>query len=186
VRIFSSSWVALVESTKISQEFVGLLLQVQPRIYAYIRAQIIIRADAEDVFQETVMALWSDYDSFQPESSFLAWAYGFARNKVLHYQRRCVRQKRLFSEEAVRQIASEAEAMAEELGSVQDALRSCLTKLRPADREVVQRCYGTDMTVATVAAQLGRSVNTIKSILKRCRQSLYDCIRRTLSREEQG
>jgi RNA polymerase sigma-70 factor (ECF subfamily) len=175
----------VVELTRVSQEFVGLLLQVQPRIYAYIRAQIPIRADAEDVFQETVMALWSDFAAFQPDGSFLAWAYGFARNKVLHYQRTYARQKRLFSEEAVRQIASEAEAMAEELGSVQDALRNCLTKLRPEDREVVQRCYGTDMTVATVATQLGRSVNTIKSVLKRCRRALYDCIRRTLSREEQ-
>jgi RNA polymerase sigma-70 factor, ECF subfamily len=175
----------VVESTRISQEFVGLLLQVQPRIYAYIRAQIPLRADAEDVFQETVMALWSEYSAFQADGSFLAWAYGFARNKVLHYQRRYARQRRLFSEEAVRQIASEAEAMAEELGSVQDALRNCLTKLRPEDREVVQRCYGTEMTVATVATQLGRSVNTIKSVLKRCRRALYDCIRRTLSREEQ-
>ena len=174
-----------MESTRISQEFVGLLLQVQPRIYAYIRAQIPLRADAEDVFQETVMALWSEYSAFQADGSFLAWAYGFARNKVLHYQRRYARQRRLFSEEAVRQIASEAEAMAEELGSVQDALRNCLTKLRPEDREVVQRCYGTEMTVATVATQLGRSVNTIKSVLKRCRRALYDCIRRTLSREEQ-
>jgi RNA polymerase sigma-70 factor (ECF subfamily) len=176
----------VVESTRISQEFVGLLLQVQPRIYAYIRAQIPIRADAEDVYQETVMSLWSDYTAFHPGSSFLAWAYGFARNKVLHYQRRYARQKRLFNEETVRLIASEAEAMADEVGSVQDALQNCLTKLRPADREVVQRCYGTDMTVATVAQQLGRSVNTIKSILKRCRRALYDCIRRTLSREEQG
>ena len=174
-----------MESTRISQEFVGLLLQVQPRIYAYIRAQIPVRADAEDVFQETVMSLWSGYAEFQPESNFLAWAYGFARNKVLHYQRRYARQRRLFSEEAVRQIASEAESMADELGSVQDALQNCLTKLRPEDREVVQRCYGTDMTVATVAVQLGRSVNTIKSVLRRCRRALYDCIRRTLSREEQ-
>jgi RNA polymerase sigma-70 factor (ECF subfamily) len=176
----------VVESTRISQEFVGLLLQVQPRIYAYIRAQIPIRADAEDVYQETVMALWSDFATFQPGGSFLAWAYGFARNKVLHYQRRSARQKRLFSEEAARQIASEAEAMADEVGSIQDALRNCLTKLRPTDREVVQRCYGTDMTVAMVASQLGRSTNTIKSVLKRCRRALYDCIRRTLAREEQG
>ncbi len=131
------------------------------------------------------MALWSEFAAFHAESSFLAWAYGFARNKVLHYQRRYARQRRLFSEEAVRQIASEAESMADELGSVQDALRNCLTKLRPEDREVVQRCYGTDMTVATVAVQLGRSVNTIKSVLRRCRRALYDCIRRTLSREEQ-
>jgi RNA polymerase sigma-70 factor (ECF subfamily) len=176
----------VVESTRISQDFVGLLLQVQPRIYAYIRAQIPVRADAEDVFQETVMALWSEYAAFQPDSSFLAWAYGFARNKVLHYHRSTARQKRLFSEDAVRQIAAEAEAMSEELGAVQDALRNCLTKLRPTDREVVQRCYGTDMTVANVATQLGRSVNTVKSILKRCRRALYDCIRRTLSQEEQG
>ena len=176
----------MVNSESISQTFVGLLLDAQPRIYAYIRAQIPIRADADDVFQETVMALWSEYHNFQREGNFLAWAYGFARNNVLHYRRHCARQKRLFSDEVLPRIAAEAEAMADELRAVQDALRSCLTKLRPADLDVVQRYYGTGMTVATVAAELDGSVNTVKSVLKRCRRALYDCIRRTLAREERG
>jgi RNA polymerase sigma-70 factor (ECF subfamily) len=174
----------VVESARISKEFVGQLLQAEPRIYAYIRAQIPDRADAEDVLQDTVLALWTSYAAFKPGSSFVAWAYGFAKNKVLHHRRRNARQHFVFSEEAVRQIAAEAESMSDELAGLQDALRGCLAKLRTADREVVERCYESGRTVAAVAAELGRSINTIKAVLKRSRRALYDCIRRTLAQEE--
>ena len=63
-------------------------------------------------------------------------------------------------------------------------LAECMKRLPAADREVVERCYGSQTTLAVVAAQLGRPLNTVKSILKRARRALYDCIRRGVDKED--
>jgi RNA polymerase sigma factor (sigma-70 family) len=73
--------------------------------------------------------------------------------------------------------------MSGELVEMQDALAKCLENLPPADREVVQRVYSSELTVRGVAEQLGRPLDTIKSVLKRSRRALYNCIRRALSTE---
>jgi RNA polymerase sigma-70 factor, ECF subfamily len=167
----------------LSKQFIGNLLAVQPRIYGYIRAQVSNRADADDVLQETVSALWVRYDRFQSGTNFLAWACKTAHNKILHYYRRRARDRRLFSEEFAVQVARRAEQMDDELSGLQVALRSCMTKLPSVDRDVVQRCYASGATVASVSAELRRPVETIKSVLKRCRRALYQCIGKTLARE---
>ena len=167
-----------------SNEFIDLFLKAEPRVYAYIRSQISHRADAEDVLQETTTTLWAKFDDFAPGTDFLAWAYQVARFKVQHYHSKQTRQRRLFSRAFVELVAAKADGMADELSELDALLVECIQRLSAADREVVQRCYGTDATVAAVADQLGRPVNTIKSVLKRARLALYQCIQRALGREK--
>lgn len=168
-----------------SSEFLDLFLRAEPRVYAYIRSQIPTRADAEDVLQETAATLWAKFDDFTPDSNFLSWAYQVARFKVQHYHDRQSRQRRLFSREFVNLVAARAETMADELGQLQPMLAECMKRLPDADREVVQQCYGSEATITVVAAQLGRPVNTVKSVLKRARRALYECIQRAIHREDQ-
>ena len=164
-------------------EFLRLLLDAQPQIYAYIRAQVPHRPDAEDVLQDTVATLWESFDKFVPGSNFLAWAYATARYKVFHF-RRHKSDLSGFSESFIELVADQAEEMSGEIVAMQDALAECLQKLRTSDREVVEKCYGTDSTIASVANDLGKPVDTVKSILRRSRHGLYDCIQRTMSRED--
>jgi len=168
-----------------NREFVRLLVQAEPRIYAYIRAQIPHRPDAEDVFQETVAVLWTKFDQFRPETNFLSWALQIAYYEIRQFYRNQGRERRLFSEAFLNLVAETTEAMSGELTDLRQTLTDCLEKLKGPDREVVQRYYGTGATVQSVAADIGRPVDTIKSVLKRSRRVLYECIQRTLSREEQ-
>jgi RNA polymerase sigma-70 factor, ECF subfamily len=167
-----------------SNEFLDLFLKAEPRVYAYIRSQISHRVDAEDVLQETTATLWARFDSFAPGTNFLAWAYQVARFKVQHYHSKQTRQRRLFSRAFVDRVAARTEAMVDDLSELDSLLVECIQRLSAADREVVQRCYGSDATVAAVADELGRPVNTIKSVLKRARFALYQCIQRALGREK--
>jgi RNA polymerase sigma-70 factor (ECF subfamily) len=167
-----------------SGEFLGLFLKAEPRVYAYIRSQVPHRADAEDILQETASTLWAKFDAFSPGSDFLAWAYQVARFKVRHHYDKQRRRKRLFSQAFVELVANQTEQMSDQLGELQPKLAECMKRLPDADREVVDLCYGSDTTVATVAAELGRPVNTIRSVLKRARRALYECIQRAIGREE--
>lgn len=173
----------MTESDPRNREFVRQLLQAQPRLYAWIRTQIPQRADAEEVLQETVTILWTKFAEFEPGSNFLSWALSVAYFEVRQHYRKQAQGKRLFSESLLDLVARTADAMTDELADLQDALASCLEKLNAADRDVVRRCYVSGSTVVSVAAELNRPHDTIKSVLRRSRRRLYECIQRTLNRE---
>ena len=163
-------------------EFLRHLLAAQPQIYAYVRAQFVDRADAEDVYQETVATLWTKFDEFTPGGNFVAWAYAIARFKVLQHRRKAG-EKTGFSEQFMELIATESENSTEQVDALQEALAGCLKKLPDADRHVVQHCYSSGTTLAQVAETLGRPLNTIKSVLRRSRLALYECIQRTMKKQ---
>jgi RNA polymerase sigma-70 factor, ECF subfamily len=165
--------------------FLTHFLSVQSRVYAYVRSQIARKSDAEDVLQETAVTLWEKFDSFQPDTDFLAWAYQVARFKVQHHYQKQTRRHRLFTEAFGDLVAQRMVGMKDELADMEALLAQCMTHLGDADRDVVRRCYSVGATVAGVARQLGRPLGTIKNVLKRSRRNLYDCILRSLRREEQ-
>ncbi|MCG8584983.1 MAG: sigma-70 family RNA polymerase sigma factor [Pirellulales bacterium] len=166
------------------REFVGLLLKAQPKVYALLRTLIANRADADDVFQDVVTVLWTKFDEFEPGTNFEAWAYQTARYKVQQYYRTRRRDAKSLAPEVLDLLAAESEQLAEHLPEVRVALAGCMDKLKPADLEVVRLCYSPDVTVREAAEQLGRPLDTIKSVLKRARRQLYECIRTTLAKEE--
>jgi len=172
------------DSTNKSQ-FINLFLKAEPRVYAYIRSQIPHRADAEDVLQETALTLWAKFENFQPGSDFLAWAYQVARFKIQHHLEKQSRRRRLFSQAFIELVADRTEQLADHFGDLEALLVECMEKLPAADREVVQLSYSSDSTLEAVARQLGRPLNTIKSVLKRARRALYECIQRALGMEKQ-
>ena len=166
-----------------TNEFVRLFLQAEPRIYGYIRSQVLQRADAEDILQETATVLWSKFAEFVTGSDFVAWACQVARFKIQHYHRGRQRNRLLFTKDFLDTVADAAEAMSSELRDLEAVLAGCMEQLKETERDVVQRSYATDATISMVAAELGRPVGTIKDILARARRTLYDCIRRSMSKD---
>jgi RNA polymerase sigma-70 factor, ECF subfamily len=180
-------WVAMSARIPADQtnEFMRLFLQAEPRIYGYIRSQVLQRADAEDLLQEAAAVLWSKFDQFAPDSNFVAWACQVARFKVQHYHRTRGRNRLLFTEDFLDIVARTTEAIADDLQELEIALAGCMERLKETERDVVQRSYGTGATLNVLAADLGRPVGTIKDILARARRTLYQCIRQAMSREDQ-
>lgn len=163
-----------------------LFLQAEPRIYGYIRSQVLQRADAEDLLQETAAVLWSKFDQFAPGGNFVAWACKVVRFKVQHYHRNRGRSRILFTEEFLDVVASTTDAISNDLQELETTLAGCMERLKETERDVVQRSYETGATINIVAAELGRPVGTIKDILVRARRHLYECIRRAMSKEDRA
>lgn len=166
-----------------SGEFVTQLFRVQPQLYAYLRTQISSRSDAEDVFQNVTLVLWEKFGEFEPGTDFLAWAFQIARFKVLQYYREDARRRIVFSEEFLEVVATKSQSLAAKVSDMRQALADCMQKLRPMDRDVIERCYLSGATAPSVAADLGRPLEAIKSVLKRSRRRLFECIQRTLAQE---
>lgn len=170
------------------QEFLRLITLYQSQLYGYLHAMLHNMADTEDVLQNTIVVLWKKFDQFEPGTNFLHWAMRTARFEALKFQRAWRRDRQFFSEEFVDalSVGPFGTATADLVERRQAALTGCLQKLEPRDRHLVDTCYTSGATIASVAAQFDRSAQSICNSLRRIRQLLLACIERTLSREEEG
>ena len=162
---------ALVESTRDS-------------VYRFLLWMLRDEILAEDLFQETYLRAFRGLPAFRGESSLATWILTISRNLALNRLRR-------ERNETVRRVAMDdlpelsdpaGPAGGEDLetaarGALADRhLLSALDCLTPAQREAVLLYYLEDRGVDEVARITGRPVNTIKSDLRRARQTLRECL----------
>jgi RNA polymerase sigma-70 factor (ECF subfamily) len=139
--------------------------------------------DASDVLQETSMVLWRKFDSFELGTNFFAWASKIARLQVMKYRDRQSRSARLFDTNLLEMIA--VEASDEQFLRIMplQALESCVGKLSEPDRSLIRRRYQPGTSVQELAAEIGRTANSLSKTLGRIRRGLLECVDRTLARE---
>jgi RNA polymerase sigma-70 factor (ECF subfamily) len=92
----------------------ALLRAIAPALRAYFRKRIGAAADdAEDLLQETLMAIHARRMSYDRRREFLPWAYAIARHKLIDYFRKRARQRvRAELDEAGASTNFEAEVIA--------------------------------------------------------------------------
>jgi RNA polymerase sigma-70 factor (ECF subfamily) len=167
-----------------TEEFVRLMSQNQPRIFAFVLAILPNFADAEEVVQETSLVLWRRFAEFQPGTNFHAWACSIARYKVLEFRRANPRRGQLeMSESLVEQIAEAALHQADALEQRRQALYRCLNKLAPRDRDLIERRLRDNATVPEISRQIGRPVAGLYKAFERIYRALHECIDRQLTPE---
>ncbi|MCA9233902.1 MAG: sigma-70 family RNA polymerase sigma factor [Planctomycetales bacterium] len=166
-------------------EFSELLQKSRSRVFGLIYAVVLNMADAEDLFQQTATLLWEKFDEFESGTDFTAWALRVARFNSANFVRGRYRERRRLATAAIDAIYETSLASADAGDEERlDALKHCLTKLKDADRSLVQRCYGDDQQIADVAAQEGKSAGSLYAALHRIRRALMECVKRTLSSDD--
>lgn len=172
-----------------NDEFAQLLAAQQTRLFGYIYAMIPNMPDAEDVYQNTVMALWRKFQEYQPGTNFAAWTRATARFEIQHYFRSKSRCRVHFDEEMLVEL-TETQARLDSadadssLESYTPALRRCMDKLSEGDRHLVHLCYAAQSSLTQAAKRLGRSPQSVCNSLGRIRRSLFDCIRQVSQAED--
>ncbi len=167
-----------------TNEFLRLLMAHQRRIYAFILMMVPNHGDAEDLFQETVLLMWSKFDSFTPGTSFTAWGCAVARHQILSVRKRHATRGVLFSQAATELLRDESERFIEQTDLRMQALRHCIGKLDPKDYELIRLRYRDEMTIASIAQQMGRSLQAIYKRIVRIHDALLRCVRKALREEE--
>ncbi|MBI1367490.1 MAG: sigma-70 family RNA polymerase sigma factor [Planctomycetes bacterium] len=166
------------------EQVVQLLLTHQTRMRAYIRALVPERAGAEDVLQETNMVLWRKAAEFTPGTEFMAWALTAARFQALAWRQKQRRDRLVFDEALMNDLADAAGREAESHDDRAEALRGCLAKLPAAQRDLLAARYAADGSPEAIARQMGRPVGSIRQTLYRIRAALLACVEQTLERTE--
>ena len=163
------------------EAFLAHFSRGQPQVQAFIRSLVHDRASADDVFQATSLTLWRKFSSFRSDAEFVPWALGIARNEVLHHWRSRRRDRLVFSEAVLTQLADVALSVANEVDPRQEALEACIEKLPERQRQLVTLFYGQQLPAETIAVSWDRTVHAVYKALKVMRRNLMDCVDRTLA-----
>src|SRR3954471_3241602 len=87
-------------------QFAERFVRTQARIYAYVATLLPNRADAEEVFQQTSLALWKKWQQFDPGRDFVRWACGMAHYEALTFLRKHADRRRVaLSEDVLSEVA---------------------------------------------------------------------------------
>lgn len=160
-----------------SFEFVQLLTSHQSRLYAYVLSLLGDRTQAEDVLQETNAVLWRKAHDFKLGTNFSAWMLKVAYFQVMAHRRRLTRDRLVFNDDFLQEIAKSAEQQCELQVEKQRRLADCIKKLARRYQELLLRRYTEGATLKSIAAQSGQSENSVKQALFRARAALIDCVK---------
>ncbi len=157
-----------------------LFLQHQDMLAEYIHALVAHSADADDVFQETAMAILHNAPEIPGDPArFPAWARGVARNKALRHWRtkkkdRLVPDTRIV--EALGRAYEEADSNDEIWRQRRSLLKACLNRLAPLHRKILDLFYAQELKTRQISAMIQRKDATVRMILRRVRIALSECI----------
>lgn len=160
--------------------FIEALTRYQPVLAAFCHAQLANRADAGDVLQETNLKLWEKSATWDPETSFLPWAYTVARYTILSHVRDRMREKLVFDSDVVELMGADCESAASDLPVRQEALGQCLQRLDASQRALLRDHYVGGRSLRDLASAQGRTEGSLKMLMMRLRQQLGSCIDRNL------
>lgn len=162
-------------SNESDESFVQLLTGEQMRLLYYITALLGDPHAAENVLQETNIVLWRKSSEFVAGTNFRAWSRKVAYWQVQAYVRDAGRDRHVFSEQMVEQLAQRNfdESVT---ADARVALRDCLKKLSRSQHQLLRHRYEEELPMAAIAKLLGKTETAVRAALMRARRGLQRCI----------
>ena len=160
------------------QRFLSLFLRSEREIFRYVGALVPNVTDAEDIVQQTAMALWEKFDAYDPSQPFTPWACRFALNKARQWIERRLRWQALLDHGLAEELAQRRQELQPEFELRLRHLEGCLGKLPEAQRSLVEGYYYERAGIETLAQRSGRSEAATYKMLQRIRYALQVCVER--------
>ncbi len=138
-----------------------------PRVKSFLMRSGGDAARAEEVAQETMVAIWRKAHLFDPQKASAAtWIFTIARNLRIDAFRKEKRPE-IDPEDPMLQLSTPADAMAE-LAGAQDAaaLAEAIAELSAEDRHLLELAYYKDRSQSQIASELGLPLGTVKSRMR--------------------
>ena len=138
-----------------------------PRVKSFLMRAGGDPARAEEVTQETMVAVWRKAHLFDPDKASAAtWIFTIARNLRIDAFRR-ERRPEIDPEDPMLQLSAPADPVSE-LAGAEDAaaLAGALAELSADDRQLLDLAYYKDRSQSQIAAELGLPLGTVKSRMR--------------------
>jgi RNA polymerase sigma-70 factor (ECF subfamily) len=158
------------------QRFLSLFLRSEREVFRYVAVLVPNIADAEDIVQQTAMALWEKFDDYDPARPFTPWACRFALNKARQWLERRKRWQALLEHGLAEELAQRRQELLPEFEQRLKHLEGCLRRLPEGQRSLVEGYYYERVGIETLAQRSGRSEAATYKMLQRIRQALQVCV----------
>jgi len=165
--------------------FLACFIPSQRRLRAFIRSCVWDRARCDDTFQEVSLALWRQFDKYDPARPFPAWARGVAAKTILRGAREARQSSLVLSAPAVAALEDAFATFDDSAPGDAEALRHCLQELPDKSRALLRLRYQESLKLSVIASQTSSSVSAVHKALTRLRDVLQKCVRRR-QRAEMG
>ena len=166
------------------RQFLTLFLRSEREVFRYVAALVPNVADAEDIVQQTALALWEKFDAYDPAQPFTPWACRFALNVTRRWIERQQRWRTLLANGLAEELAVRREELTPELERRLAHLEHCVGKLPGEQRGLVRGYYYERKGVEALAGETKRSVDATYKLLQRVRQALQRCVEAAARAEE--
>ena len=164
------------EQAAAQQRFLSLFLRSEREIFRYVAALVPNVADAEDIAQQTAIALWEKFDAYDPAQPFTPWACRFALNKTKQWIERRQRWQTLLQGGLAEELAQRREELLPDIERRLKHLEGCLNQLPAEQRSIVEGYYYRRDGIEKIAEKSGRTVAAAYKTLQRIRHALQTCI----------
>ncbi len=166
---------------EVPADFIDLLTQHQLRLQSYIGSLLANQESTWDVLQETNRVLIEKHDSFVAGTSFINWSLTVAQIQVKAWLRDQARDRHILTPE-LSEVFTQQESRVTWANRDQRvaALEECFETLSPAKQELIRSRYSRNESLAEISKQTSKSVNALKQIFFRLRNSLSSCIEKRL------
>ena len=164
--------------------FGELVIEHQSRVRNYIRSLGVASNSIDDIAQEAFVVAYNRFATYESGTSFPAWVNTIARNLIWNDRRKTARRFKLLNETVSEELLEEDPSLSlaerEDSDLRREALRSCMERLQPEHRNMLNIRYEQDMEPTQAAETLGLKPGTLRTTLMRIRQALRDCITKAL------
>ncbi len=147
------------------------------RVYRFIIRIVRDTNVSEDLVSQVFLDVWRTAAQFEGRSQVSTWLLSIARFKALT----SLRQRRFedIDQDDVREIPDEADTPESSLerATTSEILRTCVAKLSPAHREIINLVYYHEKSVEEVGAIIGIPQSTVKTRMFYARKQLADLLR---------
>ena len=151
--------------------FEKLLLQYKSYLYKVAYTYVKDKQVALDILQETSFKAWLNIHTLKDEEKFKPWITKILVNTALNYIKK--ESKVIYMEDENSIIYSEKSISIEEKLDLYDAI----DLLKPKYKKVIILKYFDDMKIEDISYVLNTPENTVKSHLKRAKESLSSILK---------
>jgi RNA polymerase sigma-70 factor (ECF subfamily) len=151
------------------EAFTELFGRYREPIYGYFRRRLADAARAEELAQETFVAVLRAVARYEPRALFRTYLYGIALLQLAAERRRTAHR-----ESSLEPAAADPPAPGNTEAEV--GVRQALGKLAPEDREVLMLREYEQLSYAEIAALQRVPINTVRSRLFRARRALKELL----------
>ena len=168
-----------IQSAKelVEGDFENLFDHFKPKVWMYV-LQKVPPQDAEDVFQEICLNVFTKLQNLKDPEKFLPWVFSITRRRVQDYYRAKYNQPAMVGEDQFEFPLIEDASFSHDRRLYIKELRECIVELKDPYREVAILHFILGLSAPEIVKVLGLNENTVKSHIIRSRPLIFKCIQR--------